>query len=65
MKDEDLITVCDACFRSCCWQGEFMCDEARTAGSTNKTVAELRKLHAENDFYRESEHYWKETQYKA
>lgn len=27
------MTVCDKCFRRECWEGEFMCDEAGTAGT--------------------------------
>lgn len=49
------VTVCDKCFRACCWQGEFMCDAARTAGTVDKTIAELRA----GDFG-EHEHYWEE-----
>jgi epoxyqueuosine reductase QueG len=53
LKATDNVTVCDKCFRACCWQGEFMCDEARTAGITVKTVAELRA-----GKFGEHEHYW-------
>ena len=51
--DDVLVTVCDACLRACCWQGEFMCDDARTASTFQRTVAELR---AGN--YGEHESYW-------
>ena len=61
MKDNDLITVCDACFRACCWQGEFMCEGARNAGTTEKSVAELRKMKLDNEVEPESEDYWKPT----
>jgi len=47
------VTVCDKCLTAACWQGEFMCDEARSAGITEKTVAELTKLN------REHPHYWR------
>jgi epoxyqueuosine reductase QueG len=53
LKPEDEIVVCDKCFRACCWHGEFMCDGARSAGTTKKTVSELR---AGN--YGEHEQYW-------
>ena len=51
------VTVCDKCFRASCWQGEFMCEDARTAGTVEKTVAELR---AGN--FGEHEHYWRKSQ---
>jgi hypothetical protein len=44
------VTVCDACFQVSCWQGEFMCDDAKTAGTVEKTVEELLAL--------EHPHYW-------
>ena len=50
----DKILVCDKCFRACCFQGEFMCDDARLAGTVLMSVSELRAgNHGEN------EHYWK------
>lgn len=48
-----LVTVCDKCFCACCWQGIFMCDEAKWAGTVEKTAAELRALPP-----REHESYW-------
>ena len=51
IKDADRITVCDVCLQASCWQGIFMCDEARDAGTVVKTVAELRKLKLENESY--------------
>lgn len=44
LPDDFLITVCTECKRACCWQGEFMCDAARTADITELTVAELKAL---------------------
>lgn len=43
-----LITVCDACLRASCWHGEFMCSDAQSAGTVQKTAAELRKLGREH-----------------
>jgi hypothetical protein len=37
------IMVCSSCERACCWQGEFMCDNAKIAGTKLLTVAELRR----------------------
>lgn len=51
--DQRKVTVCSACLRACCWQGSFMCDAAETAGTVEKTVAELRA-----GKHGESEHYW-------
>ncbi len=49
------ITVCDKCLRACCWHGNFMCDEAYTAGITEKTIAELKELDREHPDYWEIE----------
>lgn len=47
-----LITVCNKCFRACCWHGIMMCDESYSAGTVEKTAAELRKLNVEHpDYY--------------
>jgi hypothetical protein len=46
------ITVCDACLRACCWQGEFMCDYSDMASTTERSVAQLRAgRHGENEQY--------------
>lgn len=50
-KDDERITVCDKCLQASCWQGSFMCDDARTAGTVVKTVSELRKLNLEHESY--------------
>jgi hypothetical protein len=54
LRSDDMITVCDHCMRACCWQGEFMCDGARSAGTVDRTVARLRA-----GKHGESEDYWK------
>ena len=46
-----MITICAECLRACCWQGEFYCDEARTAETTEKTIPELRELDLEHPDY--------------
>lgn len=38
------VTVCDKCFRACCWQGIFLCDEAYSAGTVNMTIGELLQI---------------------
>jgi hypothetical protein len=48
---ERTITVCDKCLRACCWQGEFMCDAAQCAGTTERTQAQLRELNREHSDY--------------
>ena len=55
-RRERLITVCDACLRACCWHGIFFCDDYLTAGTTQKTARELRKLGLEHpDYYSRKE----------
>ena len=39
--EEVYIIVCDQCLRSCCWQGEFMCDKAYSGGITHRPTSEL------------------------
>lgn len=51
LEARDKVLVCDKCFRACCWYGEFMCDEAVTAGLKILTVADLRKLDREHEDY--------------
>jgi hypothetical protein len=46
-----LITVCDQCLQASCWQGVFYCDDAKTAGTVQKTRAELAKLGREHSDY--------------
>lgn len=45
------ITVCSACLCASCWQGEFYCDEYKTAGTVEKTIEELTALHREHPEY--------------
>ena len=49
LKPEHLIHVCDNCLCATCWHGDLMCDHARSAGETVKTVAELRELGIEDE----------------
>lgn len=46
-----LITVCDACLQAACWQGEFYCDQSKTAGTVHLPVETLRKLDREHESY--------------
>jgi epoxyqueuosine reductase QueG len=48
------VTVCDKCSRASCWKGEFMCDEARSAGTVKKHISELGAMGLEHPDY------WKE-----
>ena len=54
----DYITVCSSCLQASCWQGEFYCDEYKTAGTVTRTVRDLLALG------RESPDYWKESRVK-
>lgn len=49
--DAIVVTVCAACLQASCWQGEFYCDDYKTAGTAEKTVAELRALNLEHPSY--------------
>ncbi len=51
LRNDDKITVCAECLQASCWQGEFMCDEARYADITEKTVGELREISMEHPDY--------------
>lgn len=50
-KDVEKVTVCSNCFRASCWQGIFMCDESRSAGTVEKDVQELTELNLEHPSY--------------
>jgi hypothetical protein len=45
------VTVCAACLQASCWQGEFYCETAKTAGTTRRTVGTLRQLGREDPSY--------------
>lgn len=47
----DLVTVCAACLTAACWQGEFYCQEYKTANVVQKTRAELVALDREHPDY--------------
>lgn len=51
---KETITVCSACLRACCWQGQFMCDDAKHAGTKEMTRAELEAMKPR----RENPEYW-------
>jgi len=46
--DSAKVLVCDKCLKASCWHGEFMCDEAQTAGLKVLTVGDLQKLDREH-----------------
>lgn len=47
--DTARVLVCDKCLRAACWYGEFMCDDAVSAGIKVMKVADLRKLDREHE----------------
>ncbi len=51
MANNNKVTVCDVCLTAGCWQGIFMCEKARSAGTIEKTIAELKKLALEHPDY--------------
>lgn len=55
INGDKLITVCNKCLTVSCWQGIFMCDEARSAGTVEKTKKELIDLGLEHLYYIEKQ----------
>lgn len=50
------VPVCDSCLCACCWQGDFYCNDAKGAGTVDKTIRELYQINA--DGVREDSGYW-------
>ncbi len=50
-KPSDLITVCDKCLMSSCWQGIHMCQHSQAAGTVRKRRDELQALGLEHHSY--------------
>lgn len=55
-KYDPLVTVCDKCWRACCWQGEFMCENAGGAGIVDRKVSSL--IVDGDSFFGEHPDYW-------
>lgn len=54
MVNDLLIEVCEKCYKASCWQGVFMCEEYKNAGTifvTRETLIEMAYEHPD---------YWKE-----
>jgi hypothetical protein len=49
--DTHRVIVCNYCLQATCWQGKFFCDRFQTAGTVEKTVAELVELGLEHPSY--------------
>ena len=43
-----MITVCSNCLRASCWHGNFMCDDAKNAGTVEKSEYDLADLNLEH-----------------
>lgn len=56
-----MITVCSACLQATCWQGLFYCDDYKSAGTVEKSVAELKTLNLEHPSYWENDPNWVAT----
>ncbi len=54
--DSRLVTVCGVCLQASCWQGIFLCQDAKGAGTVDLPVMALRALD------REHSDYWKADQ---
>lgn len=52
------IIICAECHRACCWQGEFMCDDARTADVVEVDIEELRGKGGRGGAHLEHPSYW-------
>lgn len=50
-ENRETITVCDKCLCASCWQGIFMCQLSRNAGTLEKTRTELEALGLEHPSY--------------
>lgn len=51
MPDGPLVTVCDACFRTCCWDGILYCEDFDVAGTIDLPRNVLRLLDLEHEDY--------------
>jgi hypothetical protein len=51
VDDKREVRVCDHCLMASCWLYIFPCDRAVQAGTTVRTVAELRELDREHASY--------------
>ena len=51
LRDNKVITVCNACLCATCWHGLFLCNESRNAGTVEKKVRDLKKLNLEHPKY--------------
>ncbi len=49
--EDKKVTVCDKCLRACCWQGDFMCEDAENAGTVDLHISTLTKLNKESTSY--------------
>lgn len=49
--NKETVTVCSECLMSSCWQGIFMCEKSKNAGTIEKNIEELEKLNLENSSY--------------
>lgn len=49
MKDSDKIIVCNECLRASCWQGIFMCDNAKKAGIIENPVGIMSTIYRKPD----------------
>jgi hypothetical protein len=45
------VTVCDSCFRACCWQGKLICESSKHAGTIELSVETLKELDLEHESY--------------
>lgn len=58
------VTVCSKCLKACCWQGEFMCDDAYDASTVERKISTLIK-NMENGHDGEHPDWWNKDLYTA
>lgn len=56
MSDSNYVTVCANCFKASCWQGIFMCDDAKYANVTECPKEKLVEMGLEHPEYWEVEY---------
>lgn len=57
LPDSWKVTVCSACLHASCWQGEFTCIDAGSAGTKQVSIGELRAI-AKRHKHWEHESWW-------
>ena len=54
-SNNDWITICDKCYRASCWQGIFMCESSRYAGTLKLRKGQLLEMKLEDSSYMQTD----------